>query len=122
MSRLRRRNAVSGDCSGTPCLVAARVVCLAFMARLAPVLRRTLAALALAISAASAAAAPPSPQSVLGFRPGDDRQLAALNQIGAYFRRLYSASDRLRDVGEGRWNEGRPPTVAVLTSGADMAR
>src|SRR5207245_5300384 len=121
MSRLRRRNAVSGDCSGTPCLVAARVVCLAFMARLAPVLRRTLAALALAISAASAAAAPPSPQSVLGFRPGDDRQLADWNQIVDYFRRLDAASDRVRVEEVGRTTEDRPFLVAVITSEANMA-
>ena len=91
------------------------------MARLAPVLRRTLAALALAISAASAAAAPPSPQSVLGFRPGDDRQLADWNQIVDYFRRLDAASDRVRVEEVGRTTEDRPFLVAVITSEANMA-
>src|SRR5713101_4002406 len=120
MSRLRRRNAVSGDCSGTPCLVAARVVCLAFMIRLAPVLRRTLIVLGLAVSAA-AAASPPSPQSVLGFRPGDDRQLADWSQIVDYFHRLDAASDRVKVEEVGRTTEDRPFLVAIITSEANMA-
>src|SRR6266446_5060269 len=123
MPRLGRLSAVSRDCSGTPCLGAACVVCLPSMTRTAPLLRRTLLALGLAASvvAASAATTPPSPQSVLGFRPGDDRQLADWNQIVDYFRRLDAASDRVKVEEVGRTTEDRPFLVAVITSEANMA-
>ena len=57
--------------------------------------RRPLGVLALALVATAAAAAPPSPESVLGFRPGEDRQLADWTQIVDYFHRLDAASDRV---------------------------
>src|SRR5713226_4014584 len=107
------------DCSGPPCHAGARMVCLAFMIRLAPVLRRTLLALLLAASAA--AAAPPSPESVLGFRPGDDRKLADWTQIVDYFHRLAAASGRVKVEEVGRTTEDRPFLVAIITSEANMA-
>ena len=92
------------------------------MIRPALLLRRTVFALTVAASAAAAAtAAPPSPQSVLGFRPGDDRQLADWNQIVDYFRRLDAASDRVKVEEVGRTTEDRPFLVAVITSEANMA-
>ncbi|HET6896821.1 MAG TPA: M14 family zinc carboxypeptidase, partial [Vicinamibacteria bacterium] len=72
--------------------------------------------------AATASAAPPSPESVLGFRPGADRQLADWTQIVDYFRRLDAASDRVRVEEVGRTTEDRPFLVAVITSEANMAR
>jgi hypothetical protein len=84
-------------------------------------IRRTCFALALAASAA-ATAAPPSPESVLGFRPGSDRQLADWTQIVDYFRRLDDASDRVRVEEVGRTTEDRPFLVAVITSEANMGR
>jgi hypothetical protein len=89
------------------------------MIGLAPLLRRTAFALALA---ASAAAAPPSPESVLGFRPGDDRKLADWSQIVDYFHRLDAASDRVKVEEVGRTTEDRPFLVAIITSEANMAR
>jgi hypothetical protein len=56
------------------------------------------------VLAATASAAPPTPESVLGFRPGTDRQLADWTQIVDYFRRLDAASDRVR---VGRWGARR---------------
>src|SRR5436190_3499236 len=86
--------------------------------------RRLLAAIALgfALSASAAGAAPPSPESVLGFRPGADRQLADWNPIVDYFHRLDAASDRVLVREVGRTTEDRPFLVAIITSEANMAR
>jgi len=46
--------------------------------------------LALAVSAPAAEV--PSPESVLGFRPGEDRKLADWSQIVDYFQKLAAAS------------------------------
>jgi hypothetical protein len=75
----------------------------------------------LAVSA-TAGAAPPSPESVLGFRPGADRQLADWTQIVDYFHRLDAASDRVQVEEVGRTTEDRPFLVAVITSEKNMAR
>ena len=72
--------------------------------------------------AATVAAAPPSPESVLGFRPGADRQLADWTQIVDYFHRLDAASDRVQVEEVGRTTEDRPFLVAVITSERNMAR
>ena len=72
--------------------------------------------------AATASAAPPSPESVLGFRPGADRQLADWTQIVDYFHRLDAASDRVTVEEVGRTTEDRPFLVAVITSEKNMAR
>jgi zinc carboxypeptidase len=80
------------------------------------------ALLVLVLAAPAAAAPPPSPESVLGFPPGADRQLADWTQIVDYFRRLDAASDRVRVQEIGRTTEDRPFLVAVITSEANMER
>src|SRR4029079_11864110 len=86
-------------------------------------LRRMLWTLSFLLAvAASAPAAPPSPESVLGFRPGADRQLADWTQIVDYFHRLDAASDRVTVEEVGRTTEDRPFLVAVITSEKNMAR
>jgi hypothetical protein len=64
----------------------------------------------------------PTPESVLGFRPGDDGQLADWSQITEYFRRLAAASPRVRTDDVGRTTEGRPFLVVTLTSPANQSR
>jgi hypothetical protein len=66
--------------------------------------------------------APPTPESVLGFRPGDAGRLADWAQVGAYFRALAKASPRVRAEEVGKTTEGRPFLVVTLTSAANMAR
>jgi hypothetical protein len=85
-------------------------------------LRPVLVAALLASVVTAADAAVPSPESVLGFRPGADRQLADWTQIVDYFRRLDAASDRVRVQEIGRTTEDRPFLVAVITSEANMQR
>ncbi|HEX2187354.1 MAG TPA: M14 family metallopeptidase [Longimicrobiaceae bacterium] len=92
--------------------------------------RTPLLALALAGAASAAplpaqqraAAPPPSPQSVLGFRPGEAGRLAEWRQIVDYFGRLDRASAKVRLDTIGRTVLGRPMVMAVVTSPANMAR
>ncbi len=71
---------------------------------------------------AAAAETVPSPDAVLGFRVGADRQLADWTQIVDYFRRLDAASPRVRVDEVGKTTEGRPFLVVTITSEANMAR
>ncbi|HEX2093239.1 MAG TPA: M14 family metallopeptidase, partial [Longimicrobiaceae bacterium] len=64
----------------------------------------------------------PSPESVLGFRPGADGRLAEWRQIVDYFGRLDRASARVRVDTIGRTVLGRPMILATLTSPANMER
>ena len=58
----------------------------------------------------------PTPESVLGFRPGDDFKLATYEQSIEYFQRLDEASDQLRLVEVGKTSEGRPFYMALVSS------
>ncbi len=58
---------------------------------------------------------PPSPRSVLGFMPGDDRTIADWRQITDYFSRLDKASDRVlvQTIGQSTLQR---PIIAVFIS------
>lgn len=58
----------------------------------------------------------PSPHSVLGFNPGDDRKIADWAQITDYFGRLDKASDRLTVQSLGQSTLGRPMIVAFISA------
>jgi hypothetical protein len=58
----------------------------------------------------------PSPESVLGFRPGDDFKLATYEESIEYFQRLDEASGMLRLVEVGRTSEDRPLFLALISS------
>lgn len=64
----------------------------------------------------SASAAIPSPKSVLGFRPGDDRTIADWSQITGYFDRLDRASDRVIVQTLGQSTLKRPLIVAFISA------
>jgi Zinc carboxypeptidase len=85
---------------------------------------RPVAALLAAVLLAAPALARdvPTPASVLGFTPGDDRKLADWSEITGYFRRLDAASDRVRVDEVGQTTEGRPFLIVTITSAANMAR
>ncbi|MDQ3907093.1 MAG: M14 family metallopeptidase, partial [Acidobacteriota bacterium] len=61
-------------------------------------------------------AAPPTPQSVLGFNPGDDKTIADWSQITKYFARLDAASDRVKVQQIGVTTLGRPMIVAFVSA------
>lgn len=70
----------------------------------------------------SAAEVIPAPESVLGFRIGQDRLLADWGQVVSYFRALDAASPRITTLEVGTSTEGRPFLVVIATSEANMAR
>lgn len=86
-----------------------------------------IAALAICVTAASAVNAQrvgavvarvgiPSPRSVLGFTPGDDRTIADWRQITDYFARLDKASDRVLVEQMGQSTLRRPLIAAFISS------
>jgi hypothetical protein len=64
----------------------------------------------------------PTPESVLGFRVGEDRKLADWSQIVDYFKKLDEASPRVVTREVGKTTEGRPFLVVTITSEANMGR
>lgn len=69
-----------------------------------------------AFSSASFAQHVPSPKSVLGFTPGDDRTIADWSQITGYFQRLDRASDRVSVQTLGQSTLKRPLIVAFISA------
>jgi len=58
----------------------------------------------------------PSPRSVLGFNPGDDRTIADWKQITDYFARLDRASDRVQVQTIGQSTLGRTMIAAFISA------
>jgi hypothetical protein len=58
----------------------------------------------------------PSPKSVLGFQPTDDRTIADWEQIRDYFGKLDRASDRVAVREIGKTTLGKPMIVAFISS------
>ena len=91
-------------------------------------LNRRPAALRLAIALCAAAVLPasaadvPTPESVLGFKVGEDRKLADWMEIVGYFKKLGAASPRVKVEEVGKTTEGLPFLVVTITSEANMAR
>ncbi|MDX6576744.1 MAG: hypothetical protein QOE96_2697 [Blastocatellia bacterium] len=63
----------------------------------------------------------PSPRSVFGFNPGDDRTIVDWKQIADYFARLDRASDRVQVQTFGQSTLGRP-LIAVFISAPENIR
>jgi hypothetical protein len=59
---------------------------------------------------------PPSPRSVLGFTPGDDRTIADWKQITDYFAGLDKASDRVSVQAIGQSTLRRPIIAALISA------
>ena len=66
--------------------------------------------------AATPSAVVPSPRSVLGFTPGDDRTIADWKQIADYFTRLDKASDRVQVQTIGQSTLGRTMIAAFISA------
>lgn len=58
----------------------------------------------------------PSPDSILGFNPGDDRTIADWKHITDYFTRLDAASDRIQLQTIGKSTLGRTMFVAFISA------
>src|SRR3954453_1675228 len=88
-------------------------------------MRRSLATLVLVTAlfsrVLSQAPALPTPESSLGFKPGDDYKLATYDQAIDYFRTLDVASDRLTLVESGKTSYGHPWYFALVSSAENLA-
>jgi hypothetical protein len=62
----------------------------------------------------------PSPESVLGFHPTDDRTIADWKQIVEYFNKLDKTSDRVLVKEIGRSTQDRPLIVAFISSSSNI--
>src|SRR5882724_12019934 len=60
-----------------------------------------------------------SPQEALGFRVGDDYQIANYTKMEAYWKTLAAESDRVKLTDIGLTAEGRHEWMAVVTSPAN---
>jgi hypothetical protein len=74
-----------------------------------------------ALVLAQAPPAVPTPESVLGFKPGADFHLASYDDALRYFRALEKASDRVKLIEIGRTSEGRAWYMAAISSPANLA-
>src|SRR5580698_10709473 len=63
----------------------------------------------------------PSPQSVLGHRPGDDFYLASYDESRDYFRKLAAASNRIKLISVGKTTRGLDWEIAIISSPENMA-
>ena len=73
-----------------------------------------LAALLLAVPIVLSSAGLPTPESVLGFRPGADYKLATYDQSVDYFKKLAAATKYMKIVEAGKTSQGR--TMLALIS------
>jgi hypothetical protein len=69
---------------------------------------------------AAVVAQPPSPQSVLGFRPAGDRTVADWTQIVDYFTKLDNGSDKVLVREVGKSTNGKPLIVAFISSSKNI--
>jgi hypothetical protein len=67
-------------------------------------------------SATTRNAAIPAPETVLGFKVGEERKLAKWETFVAYFRKLAATSDRLKLDELGKTTLGRPFVVATISA------
>src|SRR6266404_4702960 len=64
----------------------------------------------------------PAPESVLGFRPGDDRKLASWAQVVQYFQKLAATSDRVKFEEIGKSTMGAPFVYATISAPENLKR
>ena len=70
----------------------------------------------------AASAQIPTPASVLGFTPGEDRKLVEWPILVDYYQQLANASDRIQYRNLGNTTNGAPFVALVITSPANMSR
>src|SRR5260370_11229068 len=80
-------------------------------------------ALSLSAGAVLAAAQPvPTPESVLGHKPGDDFYLASYDESRNYFHKLAAASKRVRMINVGKTTRGQDWEIAIISSPQNLAQ
>lgn len=63
----------------------------------------------------------PTPESIIGFRVGDDFKLATYEESLKYFQALTAASKNVKLVEVGRTSEGRPWSLALISTPENLA-
>jgi len=81
---------------------------------------RVLALLVLSVSLAAATI--PTPESVLGFRPGADYKLATYEQSVEYFKRVAASTKSVKLLEAGKTSQGRTMYYALVSSPANLAK
>src|SRR5689334_1641010 len=71
---------------------------------------------------ALAFAQPPTPESVLGHKPGDDFYLASYDESLAYFQKLAPTTNKLKLIQVGKTTQGRDWYIAVISSPQNLAQ
>ena len=64
----------------------------------------------------------PSPESVLGHKPGDDYYLANYDESRAYFHKLAASSNRIKLLPVGKTTRGVDWEIAIISSPANLAQ
>src|SRR5216117_986635 len=64
----------------------------------------------------------PTPESVLGHKPGDDFYLASYDESREYFRRLAASSNRIKLISVGKTTRGLDWEIALISSPENIAR
>src|SRR5579864_7478349 len=84
---------------------------------------RALTALsALLVAAAAGAQTIPTPESVLGHKPGDDFYLANYDESRDYFHKLAAGSDRVKVISVGKTTRGLDWEIALISSPQNLAQ
>jgi len=63
----------------------------------------------------------PTPQSVLGHKPGDDFYLANYDESRDYFRKLAAVSNRIKLINVGKTTRGLDWEIAIISSPENLA-
>jgi hypothetical protein len=71
--------------------------------------------------AAGAFAQVPTPESVLGHKPGDDYFLATYDESLGYFKKLAAATDKMKLVQVGKTTQGADWYIAIISSPKNLA-
>src|SRR5499425_3659864 len=69
-----------------------------------------------------AAQVSPTPESVLGHKPGDDFYLANYQESRNYFRKLAASSDRIKLISVGKTTRGLDWEIALISSPQNLAQ
>jgi zinc carboxypeptidase len=85
-------------------------------------IRARVAVAVLVLVAPLAAASLPTPESVLGFRPGADYKLATYDQSVDYFKRVAAATKYVRLFEAGKTSQGRTMYFALVSSPENLAK
>jgi zinc carboxypeptidase len=64
----------------------------------------------------------PAPETILGFKVGEERKLAKWDQFVAYFRKLAESSDRIKVDEIGKTTLRKPFIVATISSAENLKR